>query len=47
MIQIMGSLDDFKEIYSDNETETTNEEKKVINSLEIPVIELLLEYAQE
>ena len=28
MIQIMGSLDDFKEIYSDNETETTNEEKK-------------------
>ncbi|MDC0389044.1 PspC domain-containing protein [Flavobacteriaceae bacterium] len=28
MIQIMGSLDDFKEIYSDNETETNNEEKK-------------------
>ena len=28
MIQIMGSLDDFKEIYSDNKTETTNEEKK-------------------
>ena len=28
MIQIMGSLDDFKEIYSDNGTETTNEDKK-------------------
>ena len=28
MIQIMGSLDDFKEIYSDNGTETTNENKK-------------------
>ena len=28
MIQIMGSLDDFKEIYSDNETKTTNEDKK-------------------
>ncbi len=33
VIKIMGSLDDFKEIYNDTETENVNEEKKTNNKL--------------
>ena len=33
VIKIMGSLDDFKEIYDDTETENVNEEKKTNNKL--------------
>ena len=33
IIEIMGSLDDFKEIYDDTETENVNEEKKTNNKL--------------
>ena len=48
VIKIMGSLDDFKEIYNDTETENVKKRKKqIINFLEILAIELLLEFALE